>query len=162
MISRYAPVLRYLASLLGSFAVIAGSFLLLLEVPTSASASAARPDTPTVSALKRAIEPKALPALTARDLDISRSVKVDVRGKAEPQTVPAPAVVASAVPDAATAATVTADAVNLRAFASKTSARVGVVRSGAQVSVLETERSWSRVQTADGHTGWLATRFLAR
>ena len=168
MRSQYASVIRYLAALLGSVAVIIGSVALLLEVPTPATA--ARPDTPTVAALKRAVEPKVLPALTARDFDISRSVRVDVKGKPEPTTVTAetaPAAIAVAATSPETAATpagpaavVTGDAVNLRAFANKGSTRVGVVRSGLGVTVLETERGWSRVQTADGQTGWLATKFL--
>lgn len=161
MRSQYASVLRYFAALLGSVAVIAGSVVLLLEAPTSASA--ARADTPTVAALKRAIEqPKALPVLTARDFDISRTVKVEVKGKAEPQTVPAPTqtALATAPEGSGPSAIVTADAVNLRAFANKGSTRVGVVRHGTRVTVLETERSWSRVRAEDGQTGWLATKFL--
>lgn len=164
---QYAPVLRYLASLLGSFAVIAGSVILLFEAPTSASA--AKPDTPTVAALKRAVEPKVLPALTPRDFDISRSVRVEVKGKSEPKTADISAapggddtgVANAAAPEGATlSAVVTADAVNLRAFSNKGSTRVGVVREGTRVTVLETERSWSRVQAEDGQTGWLASKFL--
>ena len=48
----------------------------------------------------------------------------------------------------------------IRTADGKGSSRVGVVRSGVGVTVLETERGWSRVQTADGQTGWLATKFL--
>lgn len=177
---QYASLLRYLASLLGSVAVIAGSLVLLFETPTSATA--ARPEAATVGALKRAVEPKALPALTAKDFDIARSVRVDVQGKAEPATVPAPAgaaasaqvanaagpqgtIAASVEGEAAgvvagPSAVVTADAANLRAFANKASTRVGVVRQGTRVTVLETERGWTRVRAEDGQTGWLATRFL--
>jgi hypothetical protein len=152
--------------------------VLLFETPTSATA--ARPETATVGALKRAAEPKALPALTAKDFDIARSVRVDVQGKAEPATVPAPAgaaasaqVATAAAPQGTIAASaetagvsagpsavVTADAANLRAFANKASTRVGVVRQGTRVTVLETERGWTRVRAEDGQTGWLATRFL--
>ena len=165
MRNQYASVLRYLASLLGGLAVIAGSVVLLLEAPSSATA--ARPESATVAALKRAVEPKGLPVLTARDFDISRSVRVDVKGKTEPVTIGAAApvqVANTAAPDAAERATgpstVVTAAANLRAFANKGSTRVGVVQQGTRVTVLEAERGWSRVRAKDGQTGWLATRFL--
>ena len=146
-------------------AVIAGSVVLLFEAPTSATA--ARPESPTVTALKRAVEPKGLPVLTARDFDISRSIRVDVKGKTEPVTTGAAAsvqVATTAAPDATEEATgpsaVVTSAANLRAFANKGSTRVGVVQQGTRVTVLEAERGWSRVQAEDGQTGWLATRFL--
>lgn len=160
MTGRYAPLARYCASLLGGFTIIAGSVVVLLEAPTSASA--ARPETTTAAILKRAVEPKSLPLLRASDFDIARSIPVNVKGKSEPSTIAAPTAAApsAAATPADPSALVTTDAVNLRADANKNSPRLGVVPQGAKVAVLEAERGWSRVQTEDGQTGWLASRFL--
>lgn len=158
--SQLIGLLRYVASLAGSIFVIVASIMLLFEAP--ASSRAARAETPTVATLKRAVEPKPLPHLTAKDFDISRTVKVVPAGRAEPRTTPAPEV-ATAEPAAASEArmaTVVADAVNLRAAASKNSTRVYVLRAGTKVTLLEEDRGWTRVTTADGMTGWLATKFL--
>jgi uncharacterized protein YgiM (DUF1202 family) len=131
--------------------------MLLLDMP--AGVPQAQADT--VTTLKRAVSAKPLPQLSASAFDISRSVKVVVTGKSEPQT-------AAATPPAATkplaegrTTTVVADAVNLRAAPAKASAKVDVVRSGAAVRVLRTERSWSLVVTDSGVEAWIASKFLA-
>jgi uncharacterized protein YgiM (DUF1202 family) len=155
--------LRYAGTLAGSIFIIVASVMLLFEAPASTSTASA--ESPTVATLKRAVAPKPLPQLRASDFDISRSVKVVPAARAEPRTGPASAEVVAANPAAAadiTTATVIADAVNLRAAASKASARVYVVRAGTKVTLLETKRSWTKVVTEDGITGWLATKFLAR
>lgn len=161
--SQAIGLLRYAGTLIGSIFIIVASVMLLFEAP--ASSRAAQTDSPTVATLKRAVTPKPLPQLKASDLDISRTVKVVPAERVEPRTSPAPAEVAAANPASATdakTATVVADAVNLRAKASKNSARVYVVRAGTKVTLLETERSWTKVVTEDGISGWLATKFLAR
>ena len=150
----------------GAFTVIAGSVILLLDAPSSASA--ARPETPTSAVLKRAVERKPMPALKAADFDIAKSVRVDVKGKAEPRTssnialLPTvnPTATPSIQPESNFSAMVESDAVNLRADASKTSARLAVVSHGTKVAILGTERGWTRIQTEDGRTGWIATKFL--
>ncbi|HEY9010440.1 MAG TPA: SH3 domain-containing protein [Devosia sp.] len=159
--SQVIGLIRYAGALAGSIFIIATSVMLIFEAPTSSRGS--QSVTPTVATLKRAVDPRPLPQLKASDFDISRTIKVVPAARPEPQTSPAPTDVASAPAETeARTATVTADAVNLRAAASKASARVYVVRAGTRVTVLETERSWTKVLTEDGISGWLATKFLSR
>jgi hypothetical protein len=156
---------RYLGSLTAGVAILALSAMFLIEAPT-ASIAKFQPESPTVTTLKRAVDPRPLPQLKARDFDISKTVKVNVVGKSEPQTLPAPKATASVDTTTAAArsgapdAIVIGAAVNLRSSASKDSDRVDVVRAGTRVSVLETVRGWSRITTENGTTGWLASKFL--
>lgn len=150
---------RYLGSIAGSFAVIALSFALILDAPGDLSEAKAGSITPTVAALTQepAKAPKPVRQFTASDFDISRTVAVNVRGTDQQQaSLAAPAAAAPS----GLSATVVAEAVNLRASASKSSSRISVVNAGTAVTVLETRRSWSRITTDDGRTGWLASRFL--
>lgn len=169
MHERIVPVLRYVGSLAGSLVIIGGSLVLLLEAP--GSSATAKPEPATAAALKRSVEIKPLPVVKAADLDISRVVRVEVKGKTEPQTIAAPTAVAAnaaapmrevTVHGTGATATVVADAVNLRAGPRKTSARLGTVRSGTTVTILTSERGWTEIATADGTTGWLASKFLSQ
>lgn len=154
--------LRYLLALGGSLAVTGLSVMAVLDISAATRTVEPQP----VAALQRVVEVAPAPAssrvLTPSDFDIARSVPVRIAGRA-PDVLPGP----PAPVDAATAAladraTVTADAVNVRAAASVRAHRVGVVRAGTEVEVLAEERSWSRVVAADGTTGWLASKFLSR
>lgn len=158
---------RYFGSLAAGVGIVALSAMFLIEAPGTSHATAPM-DSPTVATLKRAVGPKSLPQLKASDLDISRVVAVNVVGKAEPRSLPATAASDAATKSEArlsgsgTSALVIADAANLRAAADKDSDRLDVVRHGAAVTVLATERGWSRVITEDGTTGWLASKFLSQ
>lgn len=163
MPNNFLAAARYAGSLAGSLVVIAGSIMLLIEAPGSAK-TAAVTTTPSAAVLKRSVDIKPLPELRAADLDISKSVRVNVVGKAEPQTVAAP-VAASTVPAAAPSqdiAVIGVDAANLRSLASKSGERVGVVRGGESVTVLEAAQGWTRIVTEGGSTGWVASKFLER
>jgi uncharacterized protein YgiM (DUF1202 family) len=156
------PALRYLLSLGGLLAVTGLSVMALLDV--SAAKLADEPQS--VVAVQRVAEvapaPAATRVLTPSDFDIARSVPVRITGRA-PDVLPGPVASLDATAAAVTdRATVTADAVNVRAAASVRAERVGVVRAGTEVEVLGEERSWSRVVAADGTTGWMASKFLSR
>ncbi|RYG86058.1 MAG: SH3 domain-containing protein [Alphaproteobacteria bacterium] len=153
---------RYLGSIAGSVGVVALSVMFLLEAPAASTAKSAAVIGSTVAPLKRAVGPKPLPQLPANAFDISRTVKVDIVGKVEPRTLPSPAADAAGSSTSAAVAIVTADAVNLRSNASKSGARLGVVRQGARVTVLEVDRGWTRVATEDNTTGWMASKFLGQ
>lgn len=161
--SRITGLLKYLTSITLGMAAVVLSVMLVFQAPTRATAQA---KSATVATLKQAVSVKPLPTLTAKDFDVSRTVKVVVAGKLEPKTIAAPAQTGSLrqAPEAGTGAdlatAVVTDAVNLRAAASKQSARVYVVQAGSKVTVHETERSWTRITTEDGITGWLASKFL--
>lgn len=154
---------RYLGSLAAGVGIVTLSIMFLLEAPT-ASFARFQAESPTVATLKRAVDPRPLPQLKATDFDISRTVKVNVVGKAEPNTSASTASLdTNAVGSNATgSAIVKGDAVNLRSSASKSSRRVDVVRAGTSVSVLETVSGWSRITTENGTTGWLASKFLSQ
>jgi uncharacterized protein YgiM (DUF1202 family) len=157
---------RYFGSLAAGTGIVALSVMFLLEAPTASTAQS-QPQSQTVATLKRAVDPRPLPQFKASDFDISRTVKVNVVGKADPQTLPSPVATASLDTNAVSAttqlnATITGDAVNLRSSASKSGARVDVVRAGTRVSVLETVRGWSRITTEIGTTGWVASKFISQ
>lgn len=157
---------RYFGSLAAGAGIVALSAMFLLEAPTASTAKS-QPQSQTVATLKRAVDPRPLPQFKASDFDISRTVKVNVVGKADPQTLPPPVATASLDTNAASVAselnaTITGDAVNLRSSASKSGARVDVVRAGTRVSVLETVRGWSRITTENGTTGWVASKFISQ
>jgi len=59
----------------------------------------------------------------------------------------------------ATAAEVTASALNVRSGPSTGSRRVGLVRSGQAYVQLGTSRGWARIQYADG-AGWVSGRYV--
>jgi hypothetical protein len=159
--SRITGLLKYLGSLTLALGFIILCGMLLVEMPGGVPQAQAN----TVTTLKRAVTAKPLPQLNASAFDISRSVKVVVTGKSEPQTVAVtPSAPATPSADPLTqgrTATVVADAVNLRAAPTKGSARVDVVGTGTVVSVLKSERGWSLVVTDTGVEAWLATKFLA-
>lgn len=159
--SRVIGLLKYLTSITLGMAAVFLSVMLLFEAPNGAGSAQAETETETVATLKQTASVKPLPKLTAKDFDISRTVKVVVAGKPEPQTTQTASLQSAQNALAGTgSATVTADAVNLRAAPSKQSARVYVVRAGTTVTVHETERSWTRITTEDGIKGWLASKFL--
>jgi uncharacterized protein YgiM (DUF1202 family) len=154
---------RYAGALAGRLVVIAGSIMLLIEAPSSAKTTAVTTAS-SAAVLKRSVDIKPLPQLRAADLDISKSVRVNVVGKAEPQTVadPVAATTTSTAAPVQDFAVISVDAANLRSLASKSGERVGVVRGGESVTVLEAAQGWTRIVTEGGSTGWVASKFLQR
>lgn len=81
------------------------------------------------------------------------------------ETVPAPApqpVVESAPPAPIGTARVTAGGLNVRRDPATTADVVAQAHKGDRVTILVSAGSWSRVQLADGTTGWVASRLIAR
>jgi uncharacterized protein YgiM (DUF1202 family) len=58
--------------------------------------------------------------------------------------------------------TVTAEALNVREAPSSQSFVVGKLLSGASVTVIGQERSWLHVETADGLSGWVSSKFVTQ
>jgi uncharacterized protein YgiM (DUF1202 family) len=58
--------------------------------------------------------------------------------------------------------TVTAEALNVREAPSSQSFVVGKLLAGASVTVIGQERSWLHVETADGLSGWVSSKFVTQ
>lgn len=154
--SRIFPSTRYFGTLAGACAVIGLSVMLVVPSPESVATE----ETPVVARFEPQAATETL-RFKPSDFDISRSVPVRIKAP-EPQAKQA----ATAAPEAPASeagrpAMLTADGVNLRSAPDVGSRRLEVLRGGLAVRVLETERSWSRIVTEDGRTGWLASKFLS-
>lgn len=167
---RAAAAVRYLTTIgLASF-FIALCTMLLIEAPagTARAASGGPVAEPQTASLGRPANLSPLPTFKAAAFDISRVVAVQAVGnpglierpfRAEAVTALSQLASLGVATDAA--AVINADAVNVRAAPDKTSARVFVAVRGDAVSVLDTQRSWTRIVLTNGLTGWVATKFLS-
>lgn len=101
------------------------------------------------------------PDLTAKDLDASRQVAVVVSGKAaEAQMGLAPSGGQAGKPGGEIFR-VRANGLNVRSAPNKDSPQIMVLELGEEVEAAETQRSWVRVTTADGRSGWVYSKYLA-
>lgn len=152
--NRLPSTMRYVGTLAGASLAIGMSLMLVLEAPPSAATEEA----PVMARLQPQSASETL-RFAPSDFDISRAVPVRIK---PPEAKVA--TVTQVEPEAARPgrpATLVASGVNLRAGPSVNSRRLEVLDGGMAVRVLETERSWSRIVTEDGRTGWLASKFLS-
>jgi len=76
--------------------------------------------------------------------------------------VPAPAPAAPAEEIVSGTVRVTASALNVRREPSAEGEVIAQVKKGTSLDVLRSDESWMKVRLADGSTGWVAERFVAR
>jgi TonB family protein len=76
--------------------------------------------------------------------------------------VPAPAPAAPAEEIVSGTVRVTASALNVRREPSADAEVIAQVKKGTSLGVLRSDESWMKVRLADGRTGWVAERFVAR
>lgn len=76
--------------------------------------------------------------------------------------VPAPAPAAPAEETVSGTVYVTASALNVRREPSADGEVIAQVKKGTSLGVLRSDESWMKVRLADGSTGWVAERFVAR
>lgn len=143
---RMHPALRFGAATLGSVALIAAGSMFLTQAVTQAAADAPLPRT------EREVwyVPSSPPAVPAAELDIARSVPVNV------------AIPAAAAPPVASAFThkVGVESLRVRSGPVKTSTQVFALKGGTPVLLGQTSNGWVRITTQDGRSGWVFAKLL--
>lgn len=153
--SRLPRSTRYVGTLSAACVMIGLSLMLVLPAPQSVATE----ETPVVARFEPQATTETL-RFQPGDFDITRMVPVRIKAPeaAAQGSTPAPEAPAD---EGGRPAMLAADGVNLRSGPNVGSRRLDVLEGGIAVRVLETERSWSRIVTEDGRTGWLASKFLA-
>ncbi len=145
--------------------------VLMFMVALAAVAAFAAPNTrwapieanaaPSTSVVAEVIEPE--------NVDLAPSFLVPVKRVAFPPQPIKPVDVAaiSTAPEVVTEddldiRTVTAEALNVREAPSSQSFVVGKLLAGASVTVLGQERSWLHVETPEGLSGWVSSKFVTQ
>ena len=162
------PIVVWIAGLAGSIAIISASMVFVADAATkfltpvaAATASSHRPVARLADSVAETFRPPAAVALAPTKVQV-------VNGP------PAPFVTtAVAVPPAALQANrpeetiaprhmiVATGSLNVRAEPSGKAAKVGALRRGTAVTIIDRLGTWTRIADASGAEGWVYSKFLA-